>query len=144
MLTLAVIVSLVSCAAFSVAYLYFLGLRIIRTSFDDKQSALLTGFIVCSGILAATVSLEAVVLISVVREVSGRLFYAASGIGIVALALGTAGVAGYPKPIEIALAHHRVAKWCIDPLNSCTGVIVEGNDDEYPDGRRYQALDGQA
>ena len=33
---------------------------------------------------------------------------------------------------------------CIDPLNSCTGVIVEGNDDEYPDGRRYQALDGQA
>ena len=111
MLTLAVIVSLVSCAAFSVAYLYFLGLRIIRTSFDDKQSALLTGFIVCSGILAATVSLEAVVLISVVREVSGRLFYAASGIGIVALALGTAGVAGYPKPIEIALAHHRVAKW---------------------------------
>ena len=33
---------------------------------------------------------------------------------------------------------------CIDPLNSCTGVIVEGNDDEYPDGRRYQTLDGQA
>ena len=27
---------------------------------------------------------------------------------------------------------------CIDPLNSCTGVIVEGNDDEHPDGRRYQ------
>ena len=33
---------------------------------------------------------------------------------------------------------------CIDPLKSCTGVIVEGNDDEYPDGRRYQTLDGQA
>ena len=39
-----------------------------------------------------------------------------------------------------------VAAWvvCIDPLKSCTGVIVEGNDDEHPDGRRYQTLDGQA
>jgi hypothetical protein len=111
MLTLAVIVSLISCAIFSVAYLYFLGLRIIRTSFDDKQVALIMGLLVGSGILAATVSLEAVVLISVVREVSGRLFYAASFIGVMALALGTAGVADFPKPIKVALAHRRVAKW---------------------------------
>ena len=33
---------------------------------------------------------------------------------------------------------------CIDPVNSCTGVNVEGNDDEHPDGRRHQALDSQA
>lgn len=33
---------------------------------------------------------------------------------------------------------------CIDPVNSCSGVNVEGNDDEHPDGRRHQALDGQA
>lgn len=111
MLILATIVSVLSCAIFSVAYLYFLGLRIIRTSFDDKQSALFTGLVVCSGMLAATISLEASVLISVVREVSGRLFYAASLIGVMALALGTAGVAGYPKPIAVALAHRRVATW---------------------------------
>lgn len=43
---------------------------------------------------------------------------------------------------DLALMHSALK--CIDPLNSCTGVIVEGNDDEYPDGRRYQALDGQA
>jgi conjugal transfer mating pair stabilization protein TraG len=33
---------------------------------------------------------------------------------------------------------------CIDPVNSCSGVNVEGNDDEHPDGRRHQALDSQA
>ena len=42
------------------------------------------------------------------------------------------------------MTHKKIVALCIDPLNSCTGVIVEGNDDEYPDGRRYQALDGQA
>lgn len=35
-------------------------------------------------------------------------------------------------------------KKCIDPVNSCSGVNVEGNDDEHPDGRRHQALDSQA
>lgn len=110
MLTLALIVTVFSCAAFSVAYLYFLGLRIIRNGFNDKQSILLTGFLVCTGILAATVSLEAVLLISIVREVSGGLFYAASVVGVVALAFGTAGVAGNPKPIQVALAHRKVAK----------------------------------
>ena len=38
----------------------------------------------------------------------------------------------------------RVALVCIDPVNSCSGVNVEGNDDEHPDGRRHQALDSQA
>jgi uncharacterized membrane protein len=110
-LILAVIVGFISCTVFSVAYLYFLGLRIIRTSFNDKQSAIFAGLIVCSGILAATVSLEAVVLISFAREVSGRLFYAASLIGVVTFALGTSGIAGVPIPIEVALAHRRVTKW---------------------------------
>ncbi len=47
-------------------------------------------------------------------------------------------------PAALSLALFAWLLTCIDPLNSCTGVIVEGNDDEYPDGRRYQALDGQA
>ncbi|WP_244983032.1 type I restriction endonuclease subunit R [Comamonas aquatica] len=34
--------------------------------------------------------------------------------------------------------------FCIDPVNSCSSVNVEGNDDEHPDGRRHQALDSQA
>ena len=33
---------------------------------------------------------------------------------------------------------------CIDPVKTCPGVNVEGNDDEHPDGRRHQALDSQA
>ena len=33
---------------------------------------------------------------------------------------------------------------CIDPVKSCSGVNVEGNDDEHRDGRRHQALDSQA
>ena len=111
MLTLGLIATILSCAAFSFGYLYFLGLRIIRTGFDDKQSAFLLGLLVCSGILAATVSLEAVLLIVVAREVSGQLFYVASAIGVVVLAVATAGVAGFPKPIEVALAHRMVAKW---------------------------------
>jgi putative transposase len=36
------------------------------------------------------------------------------------------------------------ASFCIDPVKSCTGVNVEGNDDEHPDGRRHQTLDGPA
>lgn len=38
----------------------------------------------------------------------------------------------------------ETTRHCIDPVNSCTGVNVEGKDDEHPDGRRHQALDGQA
>ena len=38
----------------------------------------------------------------------------------------------------------QIASYCIDPVNSCSGVNVEGNDDEHPDGRRHQALDSQA
>jgi hypothetical protein len=33
---------------------------------------------------------------------------------------------------------------CSGPLKTCTGVIFEGNTDEYPNGRRNQTLDGQA
>lgn len=111
MLTLSILVTVVSCGVFSFAYLYFLGFRIIRTGFNDKHSAVFLGLVVCSGILAATVTLEAVILIGIVREVSGRLFYVASTIGVVVLAIATAGVAGYPKPIKVALAERRVALW---------------------------------
>jgi hypothetical protein len=69
------------------------------------------GLIVCTGILAATVSLEAVVLISFAREISGQLFYAASLIGVVTFALGSSGFGGVPMPIEVALAQRKVAKW---------------------------------
>lgn len=41
-------------------------------------------------------------------------------------------------------AQYELTAICIDPVNSCSGVNVEGNDDEHPDGRRHQALDGQA
>ncbi|RUQ27501.1 MAG: hypothetical protein EKK68_15775 [Candidatus Competibacteraceae bacterium] len=113
MLILGLVVTLVSCAVFSFAYLYFLGLRIMRTSFDDKQSAFFMGLLVCSGILAATVTLEAVVLISVARDVSGRFFYVASVLGVAVFALATAGVAGFPKPIQAALAQRTIAMWGI-------------------------------
>ena len=63
MVTLSILVTIGSCAVFSFGYLYFLGLRIIRTRFNEKLSAFFLGLVVCSGILAATVSLEAVVLI---------------------------------------------------------------------------------
>ena len=63
-------------------------------------------------------SLEAVVLIGIAREVSGRLFYVASAIGVVVLALATAGVVGFPKPIEVALAERRVALWGLGIGNS--------------------------
>lgn len=118
MVTLSILVTIGSCAVFSFGYLYFLGLRIIRTRFNEKLSAFFLGLVVCSGILAATVSLEAVVLIGIAREVSGRLFYVASAIGVVVLALATAGVVGFPKPIEVALAERRVALWGLGIGNS--------------------------
>ena len=37
----------------------------------------------------------------------------------------------------------KVMTDCIDPVKSCSGVNVEGNDDEHHDGRRHQALDSQ-
>lgn len=111
MLMLGVVVTIISCAAFSGGYLYFLGLRIIRTGFNEKHNAFFLGFIVCSGILAATVSLEAVLLIGFAREISGRLFYVASALGVVVLAVATAGVVGHPKPIQVALAERKVSTW---------------------------------
>ncbi len=47
---------------------------------------------------------------------------------------------------KLASFEHEVfvVLFCIDPVNSCSGVNVEGNDDEHPDGRRHQALDSQA
>jgi hypothetical protein len=45
---------------------------------------------------------------------------------------------------ELTIWLDRDMQWCIDPVNSCSGVNVEGNDDEHPDGRRHQALDSQA
>lgn len=45
---------------------------------------------------------------------------------------------------SIIKAAKAAVKRCIDPVNSCSGVNVEGNDDEHPDGRRHQALDSQA
>ncbi|NMG17637.1 hypothetical protein [Aromatoleum bremense] len=111
MLILNILVMVGSCSIFSLGYLYFLGLRIIRTGFNESHSAFFLGLVVCNGILAATVSLEAVVLIGIAREVSGRLFYVASAIGVVVLAIATAGVVGHPKPIEVALAERKVAWW---------------------------------
>lgn len=66
--------------------------------------------------------------------------------------LESGGVYGYRKltldmrDLGERCGKHRVARLlkCIDPVNSCSGVNVEGNDDEHPDGRRYQALDSQA
>lgn len=111
MLTVGVLATVASCAIFSFGYLYFLGLRIIRTKFNDKHSPLFLGLFVCSSILAATVSLEAVVLIGIAREVSGRLFYVVSAIGVVVLAIATAGVVGEQRPIKVALAQRKVALW---------------------------------
>ncbi len=111
MLILSIFVTGLSCAVFSLGYLYFLGLRIIRTGFNEKHSTFFLGLVVCSGILAATVSLEAVVLIGIAREVAGRLFYAASTIGVIVFAIATAGVVSYQKPIEVALEQRTVAWW---------------------------------
>jgi hypothetical protein len=111
MLIFSVIVTIASCTVFSFAYIYFLGLRIIRTRFVEKQSELFMGLIVCSGILAATVSLEAVLLISVAREVAGQLFYVASSLGILVLAFATAGVIGYSTAIKAALLKRAIAVW---------------------------------
>jgi len=111
MLRLALAASVVSAMVFSTAYLYFLGLRIIRKTLDDKTSAFFTALVVGCGILTATVTLEAALLIGLAREVAGSLFYAAAVFGIFVAALGTAGVAGMPKPIAVALAHRKAATW---------------------------------
>lgn len=118
MLILSILTTVMSCAVFSLGYLHFLGLRIIRTGFDEKHSAFFLGLVVCSGILAATVSLEAVVLIGIAREVSGRLFYAASTIGVIVLVIATTGVVSHQKPIEVALAERKVAWWGLGIGNS--------------------------
>jgi len=47
---LVIIVSLISSAIFSIAYLYFLGLRIIRTNRSSNVRCLYMGILVCSGI----------------------------------------------------------------------------------------------
>lgn len=66
------------------------------------------------------------------------------------LALRHADGLSRPWPTFAMLACYGCAIWwmslavCIDPVNSCSGVNVEGNDDEHPDGRRHQALDSQA
>jgi len=111
MFKLALVVSVLSAIVFSVAYLYFLGLRIIRHTLNDKTGAVFTALLVGCGILTATVTLEAVLLIGAARDVAGALFYAAAALGIVVAALGTAGVAGMPNPIAVALAHRRTATW---------------------------------
>lgn len=109
--TVALIATTLACLTFSGGYLYFLGLRIVRTGFDDKQSAFMLGVIVGSGVLAAVLTLEAVVLLPKFREVSGRLFYAASITSVIVFFLATAGVAGYRNPVRIALANKVVARW---------------------------------
>lgn len=97
------------CLLYSVAYLYILGLRIIRQNLDEKTSAVLLASFVGLSVLAATVTFEAVVLIGVARPVSGSLFYVASGLGIFLVGAAAAGVAGIPKPIKVALAHKQAA-----------------------------------
>lgn len=111
MFKLALVVSVLSAIVFSVTYLYFLGLRIIRHTLSDKTGAVFTALLVGCGILTATVTLEAVLLIGVAREVAGTLFYAAAVLGIVVAAVGTAGVASMPNPIAVALANRRAATW---------------------------------
>lgn len=103
--------SLFSIAFFSVAYLYFLGLRIIRNNLDDKTGAFFMALIVGFSILTATVTLEAVLLIGIERSVSGNLFYMASFLGVFVLILAAAGVGGLPKPITVALAHRKAVVW---------------------------------
>lgn len=109
---------LLSAGVYSLAYLYFLGLRIIRRDFNDKSSAFFTALLVGSGILAATVTLEAVVLIGIERAIAGSLFYAASALGILVLALATAAVVSLPKPIAVALAQRRATIWGLSVGNT--------------------------
>lgn len=114
MLTLSLIATTTSCCVFSFGYLYFLGLRIIRTGINDNNSAFFMGSVVCSGILAAVVTLEAVLVISIAREVSGQLFYVASGIGIIVLVIATVGAitsSRYAEPFKVALAQRDAARW---------------------------------
>ena len=123
MIKFALAVSVVSGIVFSTAYLYFLGLRIIRKALDDKTSAFFTAFVVGCGILTATVTLEAVLLIGLARDVAGSLFYAAAAFGVIVAAMGTAGVAGMPKPIAVALAHRMAAAWGLIVGNLVLGCV---------------------
>lgn len=105
------VVTSISIATFSVSYLYFLGLRIIRNKLDDKTGDFFNALIVGFAILAAIVTLEAVFLIGIERKVAGSLFYVATFLGAIVLGIGTAGIAGWPKPISVALAHRKAAIW---------------------------------
>ena len=103
--------SLISIAVFSVAYIYFLGLRIIRNNMEGKNGAFFLALIVGCSTLTATVTFEAVLLIGLVRQVSGSLLYVATFLGGITVLLSTAGIAGLPKPIKVALAHRKTVIW---------------------------------
>lgn len=61
----------------------------------------------------------------------------------VLLLAGTADEKSRCAALLDAAGEQLRARLCIDPVNSCTGVMFEGNNDEHPNGRRYQALKGQ-
>lgn len=103
--------SLSSIVVFSVTYIYFLGLRIIRNNMEGKTGAFFLTLIVGCGVLTATVTFEAVLLIGLVRQVSGSLFYVATFLGSITVLLSTAGIAGLLKPIKVALAHRKALIW---------------------------------
>lgn len=92
-----IIVAAVDATAYSLAFLYLLGRRIIQKLVDNEGMEEILVFQVALACLTATIWLNAVLLIFLDRHLAGMYFYLGTTIGIFLIAISAAGIGAEVK-----------------------------------------------
>lgn len=104
---------LLGCLAYSLAYTYLFGLRLIRKRSEVLESPYFTSFVVTIALVAATVTAEALVLsLAGHKSLSGPLMTIGTGLGLVAAGVSAAAFLGEVRqavaPLSMGWLYRRL------------------------------------